>query len=179
MKIHIYVELYHGIFFSIPCIHDTFCISVQKENRLDCFSCQDSFKCKKLCMGQTRLIWREPTNRVWQLEEVACFRTWAVIHSAALTFWRKKSLNMKLWFFQVLLSSVISQKFRISKRVFQEKKARQIFRKTNISYPLIRTRTCAHQRLRNCGFSENLACFVFLKHPFWDSPLFVITDVVL
>ena len=31
---------------------------------------------------------------------------------------------------------------RISKRVFQENKARQIFRKTNISYPLIRTRTC-------------------------------------
>ena len=33
-------------------------------------------------------------------------------------------------------------KGRISKRVFQENKARQIFRKTNISYPLIRTRTC-------------------------------------
>ena len=32
-------------------------------------------------------------------------------------------------------------KGRISKRVFQENKARQIFRKTNISYPLIRTRT--------------------------------------
>ena len=31
-------------------------------------------------------------------------------------------------------------KGRISKRVFQENKACQIFRKTNISYPLIRTR---------------------------------------
>ena len=31
-------------------------------------------------------------------------------------------------------------KGRISKRVFQENKARQIFRKTSISYPLIRTR---------------------------------------
>ena len=30
-------------------------------------------------------------------------------------------------------------KGRISKRVFQENKARQIFRKTNISYSLIRT----------------------------------------
>ena len=28
---------------------------------------------------------------------------------------------------------------RISKPVFQENKARQVFRKTNISYPLIRT----------------------------------------
>ena len=25
-------------------------------------------------------------------------------------------------------------------------------------------------------FSENLACFVFLKHPFWDSPFRLITD---
>ena len=33
-------------------------------------------------------------------------------------------------------------KGRISKRVFQEHKACQIFRKTNISNPLIRTRTC-------------------------------------
>ena len=32
-------------------------------------------------------------------------------------------------------------KGRISKRVFQENKAHQIFRKRNISYPLIRTRT--------------------------------------
>ena len=57
-------------------------------------------------------------------------------------------------------------KGRISKRVLQENKARQIFRKTNISYPLIR-------------FSENLACFVFLKHPFWDSPFYLITDDML
>ena len=33
-------------------------------------------------------------------------------------------------------------KGRISKQVFQENKARQIVRKTNISYPLICTRTC-------------------------------------
>ena len=32
------------------------------------------------------------------------------------------------------------EKGRISKRMFQENKARQIFRKKNISYPLIRTR---------------------------------------
>ena len=50
----------------------------------------------------------------------------------------------------------------ISKRVLQENKERQIFRKTNISYPLIRTRTCAYQGVRNVRFSENLACFVFL-----------------
>ena len=67
-------------------------------------------------------------------------------------------------------------KERISKLVFQESKARQNFRKTNISYPLIRTRTCAYQGVRNVCFSEILACFAFLKHPFLDSPFYLITD---
>ena len=38
-------------------------------------------------------------------------------------------------------------KGRISKRVFQENKARQIFRKTNISYPLLQK----HVRVRIRG----------------------------
>ena len=46
-------------------------------------------------------------------------------------------------------------KGRISKRVFQENKARKIFQKTNISYPLISTRTCAYQGVRNVRFLEN------------------------
>ena len=49
----------------------------------------------------------------------------------------------------------------------------------NISYPLIRTRMCAYQGVRNVCFSENLACFVFVKHPFWDSPFRLITDNVI
>ena len=57
-------------------------------------------------------------------------------------------------------------KGRISKRLFQENKARQIFRKMKISYPMIHTRTCAYQGVRNVCFLENLAHFVFLKHPF-------------
>ena len=60
--------------------------------------------------------------------------------------------------------------------MFQENKAPQIFRKTNISYSLIRTSTCTYQVVRNVRFSENLTCFVFLKHPLWDSPLCLITD---
>ena len=67
-------------------------------------------------------------------------------------------------------------KGRISKRVFQENKAHQIFRKTNISYPLIRTRTCVYQGVRNVCFPENLMCFVSLKHLFWNSPFCLITD---
>ena len=77
-----------------------------------------------------------------------------------------------------ILANIVGNKVkgRISKLVFQENKARQIFRKTNISYLLIRTRTCAYQGVRNVRFSENLACFIFLKHPFWDSPFCLITD---
>ena len=87
-------------------------------------------------------------------------------------------------------------KGRISKRVFRENKARQIFLKTNISYSLTRTRSLSipleninvlflyplrfsdvfrgyRKRTYACQgvFSENLAYFVFLKHLFWD-PLF-------
>ena len=35
-------------------------------------------------------------------------------------------------------------------------RVRKTFRKTNISYPLIQTRTCAYQGLRNVSFSENV-----------------------
>ena len=37
-------------------------------------------------------------------------------------------------------------------------------------------RTCAYQGVRNVHFSENLACLVFMKHPIWDSPFYLITD---
>ena len=42
----------------------------------------------------------------------------------------------------------------------------------------MRTRTCAYQGIKNVRFSENLACFVFLKQQFWDSPLCLITDEI-
>ena len=37
------------------------------------------------------------------------------------------------------------------------KYVRKIFQKTNISIPLIRTRTCVYQGIRNASFSENFA----------------------
>ena len=67
-------------------------------------------------------------------------------------------------------------KRRISKRVFQETKAHQIFQKMNISYSLIRTYTSAYQGVISVYFSEDLVCFGFLKHPCWDSPFCLITD---
>ena len=35
---------------------------------------------------------------------------------------------------------------------------------------------CAYQGVRNVHFLENLACFVFLKNPFWDSLFCFSTD---
>ena len=67
-------------------------------------------------------------------------------------------------------------KGRISKRLFQENKARQIFRKMKISYPMIHTRTCAYQGVRNVRFLENLLCFVFLLPPLCDLPFCLTTD---
>ena len=64
----------------------------------------------------------------------------------------------------------------LKRGVSKKNKARQIFQKTNISYPLIRTSTCAYQGVRNVRFSENLTCLVFFKHPFRDSPFHIITD---
>ena len=60
--------------------------------------------------------------------------------------------------------------------MFQENKARRIFRKTSVSYPLIHARTCAYQGIRNVRFSENMTCFVFLKHQFWDLRFCLIID---
>ena len=51
-------------------------------------------------------------------------------------------------------------KGRISKRVLLENKIRQIFRKTNISYPLIRTPTCAYQGVKNVCFWK-ICCALF------------------
>ena len=100
--------------------------------------------------------------------------------SSQIRFTRRISLCS---FFTISILNAVNLQFvgseakgRISKRVFQENKARQIFRKTNISYPRIHTRTCAYQWVRNVCFSENLAHFVFLRHPFWDSHFCLITD---
>ena len=75
-------------------------------------------------------------------------------------------------------SSVIRQKGESQNGCFKKDKARQNFRKTNISYPLTRTRTCAYQGVRNVCFSEILVCFAFLKHPFCDLPFCLIPDEV-
>ena len=138
------------------------------------------------------LLWSRDSKtacvyRFLHLEKVRTVSTAVILGSALskmdVTFWFMKCWNLLYrksefmnWTGFCFLIVVNKVKGRISKWVFQEKKPRHIFRKTNISYPLIHTRTCAYQGVRNVRFSENLAGFVFLKHPFWDSPFFLITD---
>ena len=83
--------------------------------------------------------------------------------------WRKLTIN----------SSVIKPKGEFQNACFKKTKHAKFSEKMHISYSLIRTRTCAYQGVRNVHFSENLVCFVFLKHPFGDSPFYLITDEVM
>ena len=55
-------------------------------------------------------------------------------------------------------SSLISQKNQSQSACFKKRKRTKFSEK--------RTLTCAYQGVGNVRFSENLACFVFLKHPF-------------
>ena len=75
-----------------------------------------------------------------------------------------------------LNSSLIKQKSESQNGGNKKTLHTKFFLKTNISYPLICTRTCAYQGVRNNRFSENLACFVFPLPPFWDSPFCLIND---
>ena len=71
-------------------------------------------------------------------------------------------------------SSVIKQKDESQKGCFKKTKHTKCSEKRIFLIPLIRTHTCAYQGIRDVRFSENLSCFVFLKHPFWDSPFCLI-----
>ena len=62
-------------------------------------------------------------------------------------------------------------KGRISKRVFQENNARQIFRKTNISYPLIST-------LQKCSFFGKFGVLYFLEPPVLRFALFALLPTI-
>ena len=59
----------------------------------------------------------------------------------------KESKNLKVLCFQGVQKETIGGSCI--------KYVHKIFRKTNISNPLIRTRTCAYQGVRNISFSEN------------------------
>ena len=67
-------------------------------------------------------------------------------------------------------------KGRISKRLFQENKARQIFRKSNISYPLIRTRNVLRYapvlRFALLPYNRQLQSCKILSHKLYECLFF-------
>ena len=71
-------------------------------------------------------------------------------------------------------SSVIRQKGQSQNGCFKKTKHVNSSEKRIFLTPLIRT--YAYQGVRNVRSLENVMCFVFLKHPFWDSPFCLITD---
>ena len=94
----------------------------------------------------------------------------------------------KIKFFQEIKNSTMLHKIfetyfvgnkakeRISKRVFQKNKARQILCISPYSVRMLENNVYVSGG-KNVCLSENLTCFVFLKHPFEDSPFYLITDV--
>ena len=79
-----------------------------------------------------------------------------------------------------ILLDIVGNKAKepISKRALQENKTQEIFRKTNISYPLIGTRTCVYQVVRNIRFSENLACFFSCNTRFEIGPTALLPTIL-
>ena len=67
-------------------------------------------------------------------------------------------LSESIYLFLFANKVINKAKGRNSKRVFQENKARRISRKTNISYPLIRTHVRT-RGVRNVLFAANLTWF--------------------
>ena len=63
-----------------------------------------------------------------------------------------------------LVSSKVSSKVNLETGVSRKQSTPNVPK--NKHSPPIRTYTCAYQDVRNVRFSENLACFVFLKHSF-------------
>ena len=70
----------------------------------------------------------------------------------------------------------------MSKRVFQENKTRQIFRKTNICNPVIHIRPCTYQGVSNVRFFGKFDVLCFLETPilrFALLPYYLWTTIIL
>ena len=83
--------------------------------------------------------------------------------------------HLFIWSFIHILCSYFDTQsvFTCSKLTIETHK---VWNKVNNKDTRMTPMACAYQGIRNVCFSENLAFFVFLKHPFWDSPFCLITD---
>ena len=89
--------------------------------------------------------------------------------------WNLYNLQFLVVPFWITFSYHVGNKanWRISKPVFKKTKHTEFSEKRAFLTPWY-----AHvrQRVRNVCFSGNLTCFVFLKHPFWNSPICLFND---
>ena len=72
-------------------------------------------------------------------------------------------------------SSVIRQKGESQNGCFEKTKHAE-FSETRTFFTLWYPIFYPPQEVKNVRFSENLACFAFLKHPFWGSPFWLINN---
>ena len=79
---------------------------------------------------------------------------------------------MKEWQY---ISSVTRQKDKSQNGCFKKTKHAKFSEKRTVLIPWYAD-VHAYHEVRNAHFSENLACFVFLQHPFWNSPFCLIAD---
>ena len=75
-------------------------------------------------------------------------------------------------------SLVIRQKGKSQNECFKKTKHARFSEKRTFLTPWYAHVGGRIRGVRNVRFSENLACFVFLKHPFWDSPFCLNTDEI-
>ena len=68
-------------------------------------------------------------------------------------------------FWKIEFRSVIRQKSQSQNEFFKKTKHAKFFKKGTFHTPWYAH--VGYQGVRSVRFSENLACFVFLKHPFW------------
>ena len=84
---------------------------------------------------------------------------------------------LEVWAVSDAISSVIWQKSESQNLCFKKTKHAKVPKKREFLTPWhAHICTCPYQGVRNVRVSENLAFFVFLKHPLWDSPFCLITD---
>ena len=98
-----------------------------------------------------------------------------VINQMIIESWYYSSLlNLSLFLLTCLITRMSRFNLNFHRGMATSKTCSEKYKHINCS--ILESRTCASQGTRNVCFPENLACFVFLKHPFRDFPFCLITD---
>ena len=114
-------------------------------------------------------------NKVRGLYPVTLLKQKILIHVISEDFFEILKIHFLQNTYGQLLLVGNKAKERISKRMFQENKARQNFRKTNISYPLIHVCVSGGKK---CLFFGNFGVLCFLETPVLGFAFYLITDVL-